>query len=105
MQAPTDIHFTAAKRIFRYLKYTLDYGIVLQKGLVAPNAFSDVDWAGNPDDKRNASGFYIFFGTNLITWSSKKQVTVFRSSTEAEYICLPIVGTTKHGTWHVKHAT
>jgi len=49
------------------------------------SAFSDADWAGNPDDRRSTGGFTIFFGGNLISWGSRKHPTVSRSSTEAEY--------------------
>ena len=47
--------------------------------------FSDADWAGDSNDRRLTSGFLIYFGNNLISWSSKKQPTVARSSTQAKY--------------------
>lgn len=86
VQAPTDVHWAAVKRILRYVKGTLDLGLKIQR---SPNttlsAFSDSDWAGCPNDRRSTGGFAIFLGTNLVSWSSRKQQTVSRSSTEAEY--------------------
>jgi hypothetical protein len=61
--------------------------------MVSPSslhAYSDVDWAGSIDDHRTTSGFYIFLGNNLISWSAKKQNTVSRSSTEAKYRSLAV---------------
>ncbi|XP_048445380.1 uncharacterized mitochondrial protein AtMg00810-like [Pyrus x bretschneideri] len=85
MQQPMVSHYTAVKRILRYLKGTLSYGITYAAGEVGLKAFSDADWASNPNDRRSTTGLVVFLGSNPISWSSKKQQTVSRSSTEAEY--------------------
>ena len=52
------------------------------------SAFSDADWAGCPDDRCSIGGFPVFLGSNLISWCARKQPTISRSSTEAEYKAL-----------------
>lgn len=69
----------------------MDHGLHYQRGSVSLNAFCDADWAGNPGDRRSSSGFGIFLGQCLVSWSSKKQSVVSRSCTEAEYRSLALI--------------
>ncbi|XP_026416688.1 uncharacterized protein LOC113312149 [Papaver somniferum] len=86
MHRPTDIHLQLAKRILRYIKGSLGQGITLQDGDCSTlTAYCDSDWAGCPDTRKSTSGYCVFVGGNLVSWSSKKQHTISRSSTEAEY--------------------
>ncbi|CAH9122907.1 unnamed protein product [Cuscuta epithymum] len=87
MHAPRTTHLFAVKRIFRYLQGTRDHGLWLQHSdrPTCVLAYSDADWAGCPDSSRSTTGFAVFLGPNLISWKSKKQPTVSKSSTEAEY--------------------
>ncbi|XP_051190268.1 uncharacterized mitochondrial protein AtMg00810-like [Lolium perenne] len=86
MHKPTTAHFGLIKRILRYLKGTPHFGLQLFRSSAHDLvAYSDADWAGCPDTRRSTSGFCVFLGDNLISWSSKRQATVSRSSAEAEY--------------------
>lgn len=86
MHQPRDTHMQLVKRILRYIKGTSHFSIQLYKAS-SPHllAYTDADWAGCPDTRRSTSGFCVFLGQNLVSWSSKRQVTVSRSSAEAEY--------------------
>jgi len=86
MHAPRDPHLSAVKRILRYLRGTMHYGLLLRPS--SPSelvVYTDADWAGCPDTRKSTSGYAIFLGGNLISWSSERQTTVSRSSAEAEY--------------------
>lgn len=89
MASPLETHWTADKRILRYLKGVLHYGHVLHPATLnqpsAVCAFCDADWAEDADDRRSTSGASIYLGPNLVSWWSRKQTVVSRSSTEAEY--------------------
>jgi histone deacetylase 1/2 len=89
MSNPHEDHWLAVKRVLRYLKGTQHFGLHLKK---APSnvpfsliGYCDADWANDPDDRRSTSGACLFLGPNLLTWWSKKQTVVARSSCEAEY--------------------
>ncbi|GKB70317.1 uncharacterized mitochondrial protein-like protein [Tanacetum coccineum] len=89
LHAPMQDHFQAVKRILRYVKGTLSYGISF---LHAPSptilGYSDADWARCIETRRSTYGYSIFLGGNLVSWSAKKQPTVSRSSCESEYRAL-----------------
>ncbi|GJX51097.1 ribonuclease H-like domain-containing protein [Tanacetum coccineum] len=75
-----------AVQILRYVRGTLDHELQLFSSSTASLvAYSDVDWAGCLVTRRLASGYYVFLGNNLLSWSSKRQLTLSRSSVEEEY--------------------
>ncbi|XP_019051688.1 PREDICTED: uncharacterized protein LOC109114072 [Nelumbo nucifera] len=86
MSAPRTTHYATMLRIIRYVKGTLfhrlHYSSYFSLHLIA---YSDVDWAGDPTDRRSTTGYCFFLGDSLISWCSNKQTVVSRSSTEAEY--------------------
>ena len=89
LHSPTIVHWEAVKRILRYVQGTLKIGLKISKSnSVTVSAFSDADWAGCPNDRRSTGGFAVFYGPNLISWCAKKQATISRSITEAEYKAL-----------------
>ncbi|CAJ2668756.1 uncharacterized mitochondrial protein AtMg00810-like [Trifolium pratense] len=84
--SPTTIHWAAVLRILRYLRGTQFQSLLFpSSSSLELRAYSDADWAGNPTDRKSTTGFCIFLGDSLISWKSKKQDIVSRSSTEAEY--------------------
>jgi hypothetical protein len=86
MHDPWEPHLTAMKRTLHYLRGTLDYGLLLRCSASSElTVYTDADWAGYPDTRRSTSGYAVFLGTNVISWSSKRQNVVSRSSAEAEY--------------------
>ncbi|GJX38638.1 ribonuclease H-like domain-containing protein [Tanacetum coccineum] len=86
MHDPREPHLSALKRILRYVRGTLSYGLQLYSSTTSSLvAYSDADWAGCPTTRRSTSGYCVFLGNNLLSWSSKRQFTLSRSSAEAEY--------------------
>ncbi|XP_021308772.1 uncharacterized protein LOC8063854 isoform X1 [Sorghum bicolor] len=87
MHDPREPHLTALKRILRYLRGTVDFGLLLHRRSPSTElvVYTDADWAGYPDTRRSTSGYAVFLGGNLVSWSSKRQPVVSRSSAEAEY--------------------
>ncbi|GJW44247.1 retrovirus-related pol polyprotein from transposon TNT 1-94 [Tanacetum coccineum] len=86
---PTEKHLNAVKRIFRYLKGTINMGLWYSKDTgMSMTAYADADHAGCQDTRRSTSGSAQFLGDKLVSWSSKKQKCTTILSTKAEYIAL-----------------
>ncbi|UYV79065.1 hypothetical protein LAZ67_17000981, partial [Cordylochernes scorpioides] len=87
MAAPVLTHWNALKRIFKYLKGTLDSGILYKrKDVIKLIGYSDADFAGDIDTRRSTSGYIFLLAGGPVTWTSQRQSVVALSTTEAEYI-------------------
>lgn len=89
MSKPHPPYLNVVHHILKYLKSTPGQGIFfLASFSIKLRAFSDVDWAAYADTWKSVTGFCVFLGESLISWKTKKQETISRSSTEAEYRAL-----------------
>jgi hypothetical protein len=89
MDRPTEIHVAAVKRIMRYLKGTLGYGILYKTKTnddLCLEGCCDSDYAGDLDDRKSTTGYVYMLGSGATSWSSKKQPIVTLSTTEAEFV-------------------
>ncbi|XP_039039502.1 secreted RxLR effector protein 161-like [Hibiscus syriacus] len=86
MQSPKDKHFQPVKRILMYLQGISDYGLQFSSFFeLSLVGFTDAIWGVDIDDRRSTSEYCIYFGGNLVSWSSRKQQVIARSTVEAEY--------------------
>ena len=83
---PTNQHWTALKRVMRYLKGTVNFDILYSRKFSI--GYSDADWAGNLDDRQSTSGYLFKISGGAISWRGKKQQCVILSTAEAEYLAL-----------------
>ncbi|KAL5567911.1 hypothetical protein UlMin_024486 [Ulmus minor] len=101
MQNPKKPHLEAVRRILRYVKSTIDYGLLYKKGedckLVG---YCDVDYVGDHDTRRSTTGYVFKLGSGTISWCSKRQPTVSLSTTEAEYRAAAMVA--QESTWLIQ---
>ncbi|XP_015958588.1 secreted RxLR effector protein 161-like [Arachis duranensis] len=95
---PTTSHLSAVHRILRYIKASPAIGIMFSATSdLCVTGFADSDWAACSDSRRSVIAYCFYIGTLLVSWKSKKQVTVACSSTEAEYRAL--AAATKEAIW------
>jgi hypothetical protein len=98
MESPQVVHWTAVKRIFRYLQGTKSHGIRFKSsGQVDFECYSDADWAGDVSDRKSTSGYVFKMVGGPVSWGSKKQSSVSLSTSEAEYIALSLA--IQEGKW------
>lgn len=98
MHAPLLVHLQGVKRILRYVCGTVDHGLrLIACSSLNITAYTDADWGGCALTRRSTTGFCIFLGANCISWTSRKQPTVARSSAEAEY--RPLASCAAEVTW------
>ncbi|GJY79224.1 putative RNA-directed DNA polymerase [Tanacetum coccineum] len=89
MHSPLKSHFSAGLRVLRYLKQSPGLGVQVYHGnKLSLHAYSDADWAKCLLTRKSVSEFCVYFCGNLVSWKSKKQASISRSSAEAEYRCL-----------------
>lgn len=87
MEKPTDEHVAAVKRVIKYLKKTINFGLFYFSNTTFDvRCYSDADFAGCLDTRRSTTGYCITIGGSLLSWCSERQELVSRSTTESEYI-------------------
>ncbi|GAA0153319.1 transmembrane signal receptor [Lithospermum erythrorhizon] len=101
LSTPKQDHWDAAVRVLRYLKGFPGRGILLPKhNEFQLNAFCDSDWAAFPMTRRSLTGYFVLLGSSPISWKTKKQHTVSRSSTEAEYRAMAAIHIATNPVFH-----
>ena len=95
---PTKQHWTAMKRILRYLRCTADYGRVFTPNVSGDCvSYSDADWGGDLNDRKSTSGYLFQISGGAVSWRSRKQTCVALSTAEAEYVAL--ASAAQEATW------
>ena len=95
-----EIHCTALKRILKYLRGTTDYALCYSPDTTAPNslvAYTDVDYAGDLNDRKSRSGSILLLNNGPVLWLSRKQPCTATSTTESEYVATSL--TSKEAVW------
>ena len=91
MHCASELHFKAAKRLFRYVMEICDFGIKFQRSKeLILMGFSDSDWGGSIDDFKSTSGYCFSLSSSIFSWSSKKQDMVAQATAEAVFIAATV---------------
>lgn len=91
LENPNDSHVNAVKRILKYIKSTLNFGIYFNGNCnIRLIGYSDADYAGNKETRRSTSGYVFLLGENIVSWGSERQKSVALSTTESEYIAASV---------------
>ena len=85
---PYNSHWSAVKRVLRYLKGTTYLGLLYRPDELNLTGYSDADWAGDTEDRKSTSGYVFMMSGSAVSWRSKKQSSVALSTAEAEYVAL-----------------
>ena len=89
---PSKDHWTAIIRVFRYLRYTLNYGLHFTKYPAVLEGYSDANWISDSNDSKSTSGFVFMLGGAAVSWKSSKQTCIARSTMESKFIALDKAG-------------
>ncbi|KAL7294208.1 hypothetical protein TKK_0012227 [Trichogramma kaykai] len=87
LENTTKLHCNAVKHIFKYIKGTLEYGLIFKKeNTNTLEVYSDADYAGELETRKSTSDWLVKYGQDTIPWNSQRQSTVALSTTESEFI-------------------
>lgn len=89
-KAPREAHWQGVKRVFRYLRGTMDHGLIYKHATPDVLCFSDADWAGDQANRRSTSGMATLYSSGLVCYKAQQQSVVALSTTESEYISASI---------------
>ena len=87
-QSPNQDHWTVVRRVFKYLRNTINYGLCYSGFSSVLERFSDTNWISNSNEMKSTSGYVFILGGSAISWKSAKQTCITRSTMEAKFITL-----------------
>ena len=87
-QSPNQDHWTVVRKVLKYLKGTINYGLCFSGFPSVFKGFSDANWISHSDEMKSTSGYVLILGRSAVSWKSAKQTRITRSTMEAEFIAL-----------------